>query len=470
MARRRWRVLPPHTRGWTRSPSAPAAQHAASPAHAGMDPPGASSRPCPRRFPRTRGDGPGPLPLSQSRAPLPPHTRGWTREGRAVPRHAAASPAHAGMDPAGCGSWSASACFPRTRGDGPSVGEVGSLVSVLPPHTRGWTWAVFDPDAMPPASPAHAGMDPPRASSGRSWTRFPRTRGDGPNADLASLSAKTLPPHTRGWTRHGLPPGVASDASPAHAGMDRGRSWGDLCFRGFPRTRGDGPSSSSDAFPSPALPPHTRGWTRWISGRRLSRWASPAHAGMDRSSSTSGPCSPRFPRTRGDGPIGQSRRGLPRRLPPHTRGWTLALLAGRVDEGASPAHAGMDPGPFPSGSWCPRFPRTRGDGPAHRAHRGHPAGLPPHTRGWTLAGEGDVHQDRASPAHAGMDPKVSSLVLYFTRFPRTRGDGPKPNTSTRTSNGLPPHTRGWTETASSRPAWTHASPAHAGMDPPAESG
>ena len=50
-------------------------------------------------------------------------------------------------------------------------------------------------------------------------------------------------------------------ASPARAGMDRRAGIPGRMFFGFPRTGGDGPFQRDANAPSPALPPHGRGWT-----------------------------------------------------------------------------------------------------------------------------------------------------------------------------------------------------------------
>ena len=47
----------------------------------------------------------------------------------------------------------------------------------------------------------------------------------------------------------------------------------------------------------------------------------------------------------------------------------------------SPAHAGIDPLPTPAGGLAKRFPRTRGDRPIGALVQAAAAGVPPHTRG-----------------------------------------------------------------------------------------
>ncbi len=273
--------------------------------------------------------------------------------------------------------------FPRTRGDGPEAVGVLSVPYELPPHTRGWTLRGDDGIVSRRASPAHAGMDPPPGDPQRCGHRFPRTRGDGPHRGSVPPARARLPPHTRGWTQVLMDRIGYAVASPAHAGMDRcpGRDPGHR--RGFPRTRGDGPILVCSSQALERLPPHTRGWT--VHGRSAegSRRASPAHAGMDRRQDRSGSRRRRFPRTRGDGPLERCALADEFALPPHTRGWTRITDPDQWIYGASPAHAGMDPLRAGGSVRRPGFPRTSGDGPSASSRRVRPSRLPPHTRGWT---------------------------------------------------------------------------------------
>ena len=132
-----------------------------------------------------------------------------------------ASPAHAGMDLISALLKPSSEGFPRTRGDGPCADAVAQMFPRLPPHTRGWTLTMLQPSHTHPASPAHAGMDRTSVLPGISGFGFPRTRGDGPPDGDGLGAAAALPPHTRGWTCVDQPGALAALASPAHAGMDR---------------------------------------------------------------------------------------------------------------------------------------------------------------------------------------------------------------------------------------------------------
>jgi len=120
--------------------------------------------------------------------------------------------------------------LPRTRGDGPASGLFAKLKNWAPPHTRGWTPCDRRLGDVLAGSPAHAGMDPQHRCDRGLVLGLPRTRGDGPQANLVSALTRLAPPHTRGWTL--VMPWMRdkSGGSPAHAGMDHryARNWAPL--------------------------------------------------------------------------------------------------------------------------------------------------------------------------------------------------------------------------------------------------
>ena len=214
-----------------------------------------------RRLPRTRGDGPRSGWPTLRCPTAPPHTRGWTPLAEATTVDPVGSPAHAGMDPALDEDEAEDGRLPRTRGDGPSTMSSWGPTPPAPPHTRGWTPEPGDEGSAKPGSPAHAGMDPMTSSAVCRARRLPRTRGDGPAHTWTQIGRHRAPPHTRGWTwactRHrGMGRG-----SPAHAGMDPGRTDGEDGYGRLPRTRGDGPRRRVPSMLAKEAPPHTRGWT-----------------------------------------------------------------------------------------------------------------------------------------------------------------------------------------------------------------
>ena len=117
---------------------------------------------------------------------LPPRSRGWTRRSVNLPTHEHASPALAGMDLSSHRSTLTESRFPRARGDGPGPRYCASELSRLPPRSRGWTRrAPVVPDGYP-ASPALAGMDRRQVGVVAVFEGFPRARGDGPGNDGTS--------------------------------------------------------------------------------------------------------------------------------------------------------------------------------------------------------------------------------------------------------------------------------------------
>ena len=185
-------------------------------------------------------------------------------------------------------------------------------------------------------------MDPISMVAYLSWIRLPRTRGDGPVHESGALRFAGAP-HTRGWTHYSERIWAQRDGSPAHAGMDphvRGDASNALWL---PRTRGDGPVRRTGGDSWRVAPPHTRGWTPSRQLSSTSSTGSPAHAGMDHPYPACGIALTRLPRTRGDGPISTSRGDSDEGAPPHTRGWTLVRVEGTARLVGSPAHAGMDP-------------------------------------------------------------------------------------------------------------------------------
>ena len=400
------KLAPPRSRGWTQGGADRALARPGSPALAGMDPTPHTGMPQPLGLPRARGDGPESRTLSEQSFAAPPRSRGWTRARRARARRHRGSPALAGMDPRSGARPSSVRRLPRARGDGPIVCFPDCGLIGAPPRSRGWTQGLAAQKFAEAGSPALAGMDPSRASRGRSSPRLPRARGDGPvQVDHFDASSAAPPP----------PSPRARRSRP-----------------GLPRARGDGPFESALFMVDLGAPPRSRGWTRSDELAKERDAGSPALAGMDPwPAPTHGP-GRRLPRARGDGPNAAEALGRVLEAPPRSRGWTLRgqVVRGRLR--GSPALAGMDPR---QGRQRPRpcgLPRARGDGPRGktRAHRRSglprargdgPADLlaaageklaPPRSRGWTPEQAEPEPDANGSPALAGMDPieRVSSAL------------------------------------------------------------
>ena len=416
------------------------------------------------RLPRPRGDGPVATSVAGVAESAPPPTRGWTFERAAHRDREAGSPAHAGMDLSRDCACRVTRWLPRPRGDGPVIQEKTARPLQAPPPTRGWTVFPRPPCRRPPGSPAHAGMDLSRRAPCSRRAGLPRPRGDGPHRAPSGRGCIPAPPPTRGWTlvAGDLPSGTFG--SPAHAGMDPAGRGEQSARRWLPRPRGDGPSPSRRRRTTRAAPPPTRGWTSSRSRRTILPHGSPAHAGMDPSPTRPATASSRLPRPRGDGPASRPASRRERRAPPPTRGWTGVVGNQGDDDLGSPAHAGMDPTSSSLGAVVSRLPRPRGDGPLTLMEPPAGRGAPPPTRGWTPAPAPGRRMPRGSPAHAGMDPCPGDWLDRRRWLPRPRGDGPVSVCAAAVLGAAPPPTRGWTFDRECEPALNDGSPAHAGMD------
>ena len=332
------------------------------------------------------------------------------------------------------------------------------------PHPRGWTVGGRQVVRRDLGFPAPAGMDPVRPVPPRGALRIPRTRGDGPFS--STVEAWTTPdsPHPRGWTRPGPGRRHRRRGFPAPAGMDLTETDRRPFAEGIPRTRGDGPPNTHPEASIAADSPHPRGWTRDQRFGNLRDDGFPAPAGMDRRRRRRRNCRPRIPRTRGDGPMMQVSVQLPAEDSPHPRGWTHMLPGAPVQRRGFPAPAGMDPG---GRGWSARaagIPRTRGDGPGSGWGGPEIVEDSPHPRGWTRVSAVRGGHVGGFPAPAGMDRRAAQSGGGRRGIPRTRGDGPEPLTGATVHAVDSPHPRGWTLSTAVASDLPSGFPAPAGMD------
>ena len=172
-----------------------------------------------------------------------------------------------------------------------------------------------------------------------------------------------------------------------------------------------------------------------------------------------------FPRPRGDGPLQGRALGVGVWVPPPTRGWSPSRPALSNRYPGSPAHAGMVLRHMKEVLDRMWFPRPRGDGPVPVTIKTRVAGVPPPTRGWSRFVGRNAQLQLGSPAHAGMDPLLSSLRTGSIRFPRPRGDGPVRKPGLAVALVVPPPTRGWYQFGRAECCCACGSPAHAEMVP-----
>ncbi len=295
-------LFSPHARGWTGRVSEPIDGRQVFPARAGMDRLRSVSTWPQTRFPRTRGDGPSHTLSPSARRKFSPHARGWTELRQARGDYRPVFPARAGMDRSAARRCTRPSGFPRTRGDGPSLTMDERKVLLFSPHARGWTVGQAAPVYLHRVFPARAGMDRVVVRQRDKRGGFPRTRGDGPARRLSTRVGARFSPHARGWTGHQRARPAGVQVFPARAGMDRRYRPRRTCPASFPRTRGDGPYRLPYSLAHPAFSPHARGWTAYVAARLAWEAVFPARAGMDRTRPSNLITASRFPRTRGDGP------------------------------------------------------------------------------------------------------------------------------------------------------------------------
>ena len=91
-----------------------------------------------------------------------------------------------------------SPCFPRVRGDVPSVYPGRCWLWWFSPRTRGCSSPIALGLLEPQVFPAYAGMFRRAVPENRHRDRFPRVRGDVPPNAMNGFMAMTFSPRTRG--------------------------------------------------------------------------------------------------------------------------------------------------------------------------------------------------------------------------------------------------------------------------------
>ena len=234
---------------------------------------------------------------------------------------------------------------------------------------------------------------------------------------------------------------------------------------GFPRTRGDGPWSTGCICAVLPVSPHSWGWTDGfaIAGAWIRGF--PALVGMDLSPSYFTVPELRFPRTRGDGPCFDILKWLTILVSPHSWGWTDDDDADVRKSPGFPALVGMDRLVSMMLWLSSRFPRTRGDGPRDGQRCQHGVKVSPHSWGWTSGRRGGGDKLFGFPALVGMDHPCPRGNVVGRGFPRTRGDGPDSAVPSSPVTPVSPHSWGWTRVRSMRGLSWLGFPALVGMDP-----
>ncbi len=270
-------------------------------------------------------------------------------------------------------------------------------------------------------------MVPPVFRLWRHPRRFPRPRGDGPHDLDGRLPEHWVSPPARGWSHQTMRAADDAVGFPARAGMVRYNLECLGKLKRFPRPRGDGPSRARIRLAGLEVSPPARGWSPISMSPRPILGGFPARAGMVPRWRPQCLLFRRFPRPRGDGPPNRSGCARCDRVSPPARGWSAISVFRLARAGGFPARAGM----VRLGKYLmkpmPRFPRPRGDGPRpHRSHGGCATVSPP-ARGWSLLRNVLAVLDAGFPARAGMVPALITCPVFEVWFPRPRGDGPLQN-------------------------------------------
>ena len=150
---------------------------------------------------------------------------------------------------------------------------------------------------------------------------------------------------------------------PAYAGMFRFEGFPKIITVGFPRIRGDVPSSGLLSPSSRVFSPHTRGCFHVRTARIRTSGVFPAYAGMFLCSSPAKAPYYRFPRIRGDIPVNVPRQEQVAQFSPRARGCSSWPQPSPPFGSVFPACAGMFC-QYGYSTCCSRcFPRVRGDVP-----------------------------------------------------------------------------------------------------------
>ena len=253
---------------------------------------------------------------------------------------------------------------------------------------------------------------------------FPRIRGDIPVNVPHQEQVAQFSPRARGCSRNAAFMLAQGSVFPACAGMfpaghPRSRSCG-----GFPRVRGDVPSSDKSSGLSGVFSPRARGCSSWPQPSPPFGSVFPACAGMFPRVASLEKLKDRFPRIRGDVPVIVARVFVGLEFSPHTRGCSAFVISSLPVAKVFPAYAGMSPAPGNHSNPGGCFPRMHAGmfrGPS--ADTSALACFPAYVgmfHGWCLR----CARQRGFPCIRGDVPIIDVIKTAFGWFPRIRGDVP----------------------------------------------
>ena len=170
--------------------------------------------------------------------------------------------------------------------------------------------------------PAPAGMVPTSTFRCSSTDRAPRTRGDGPSSSTAPSAWSWCSPHPRGWPPGPHPIGRGHGVLPAPARWSRLAQVEKMREHVLPAPEGDGPLVAWACAPVIVCSPHPRGWSRHRGEHGVLPGLLLAPAGMAPGRTSAGRRLRPAPRTRGDGPARPMKERRCMFCSPHWRGWS----------------------------------------------------------------------------------------------------------------------------------------------------
>ena len=374
----------PRARGCSSALNPENRPHSVFPACAGMFPPQKNAPRPPRSFPRVRGDVPRLVWVGVHHRGFSPRARGCSRFILPTILQGTVFPACAGMFLGAVTGSTAEQCFPRVRGDVPIELLGAGCERPFSPRARGCS-SKYTPCGRPwTVFPACAGMFRSAAMSNRASSSFPRVRGDVPADKQILEPPQMFSPRARGCSYIPGAKHPAFEVFPACAGMFPAIAVPDSSIRRFPRVRGDVPADQV--------------------ADQLQSGVFPACAGMflfQRLLLLDGHC---FPRVRGDVPRFNEFAENVKGFSPRARGCSHEDRTLRRGRCVFPACAGMFRWTRKNCGKPTRFPRVRGDVPIGVVSGGSMSPFSPRARGCSRLGHRLARRQRVFPACAGMFP------------------------------------------------------------------
>ena len=272
--------------------------------------------------------------------------------------------------------------------------------------------------------------------------RFPRVRGDVPWWLHPPSHRLWFSPRARGCSEVATPADRYLQVFPACAGMFRKCLALPPPFHRFPRVRGDVPLGVLLRCGPRGFSPRARGCSyRLLRGQHRGR-VFPACAGMFLRSPVSEENRKSFPRVRGDVPTPAATTRTCGQFSPRARGCSESIHISLGSRRVFPACAGMFRLEAAEKNLESGFPRVRGDVPVLAGAQLLRKGFSPRARGCSAAPIFHFSLSFVFPACAGMFLRGVRLRRKESRFPRVRGDVPQPASGLWNAESFSPRARG----------------------------